>query len=70
MYARIIAENAYGNSTESEPGSGEKILTRPDAPLNLIENVSARTATSVSLSWSTGVNNGGSSVIDFTITYD
>ena len=35
-----------------------------------MENVVARTATSVGLSWTTGVSNGGSGVIDFTISYD
>ena len=38
--------------------------------MNLTENVDARTATSVGLSWTTGVNNGGSGIIDFTISYD
>lgn len=35
VYAKVIAQNAYGNSLESDPGSGARILTKPDAPLFL-----------------------------------
>jgi hypothetical protein len=70
VYAQIIAYNIYGNSTVSSPGSGAIILTSPAAPVNLAENVVARTATSVGLSFSSGATNGGAAVIDFTVSYD
>jgi len=46
------------------------ILTSPDAPVNLAETVVSRTATSVTFTWQLGAANGGSSVIDFRVTYD
>lgn len=45
-------------------------MTSPAAPVNLAENVVARTATSVGLSYSSGAANGGAAVIDFTVSYD
>jgi hypothetical protein len=68
--ARVIAYNIYGNSTTSDSGNGAVILTRPAAPTNLIELVSARTSTSVGLTWTTSATNGGAPVIDYTVSYD
>lgn len=68
--AKVIAYNIYGNSTTSESGNGAVILTKPAVPTNLIELVSARTSTSVGLTWTTSATNGGTPVIDFTVSYD
>jgi len=54
---------------ESEIGNGAVILTNPDAPINLAEVYSERTATSLGLTWEEGALNGGSSVKDYTINY-
>jgi hypothetical protein len=54
----------------SKAGNGAVILTNPDAPLNLAENYSERKATSLGLSWSLGVQDGGSPVLDFIISFD
>jgi hypothetical protein len=53
----------------SPTGNGAVILTNPDAPLNFVEVYADRTATSLGLSWSLGVANGGTPVIDYTISY-
>ncbi len=65
IYAKIKAINAYGYSLISSEGNGAKIITYPDAPLNLNEDYSKRTANSVTLIWQEGLLNGGSPVIDY-----
>ena len=44
-------------------------MTNPDAPLSLVEVMSAKTSTSIGISWTQGLANGGASVIDYTISY-
>ena len=39
VFARIIATNNIGNSLPSIAGNGAVILTYPDAPYNLVNNV-------------------------------
>jgi hypothetical protein len=39
IYARIVATNILGSSYVSEEGNGAIILTYPDAPINLVENL-------------------------------
>ena len=54
----------------SPTGNGAIIITNPDSPINLYETESARTPTSITLSWTEGLTNGGSTVIDFRVNYD
>jgi hypothetical protein len=67
--AKLIARNAYGDSEESDVGGSAVILTNPDKPLNVVEVYSERTATSLGVSWDEGSQNGGSPVIDYTVSY-
>jgi hypothetical protein len=60
----------YGYSQESSVGNGAVILTYPDPPINLVETVSERSASSISFTWSNGVADGGTPVLDYRITYD
>lgn len=59
MHAKVIAYNLYGYSANSPVGNGAIILTAPDAPINLLEIVASRSATSISISWEFGAANGG-----------
>jgi hypothetical protein len=43
IIAKVVAINSYGDSFESEHGSGAIILTKPDAPINLNEDIMLRT---------------------------
>lgn len=43
IFARIIAINVYGNSLVSAGGNGAIILTVPDAPTNLANNLGITT---------------------------
>lgn len=45
-------------------------MTNPDAPTALANNLSVSKATQIGITWSEGARNGGTAVIDYTITYD
>ena len=53
----------------SSIGTGAVILTNPDAPLNLANDPAVTLATQIGLTWTIGVNEGGSPVIDYQVTY-
>jgi len=42
----------------------------PDAPLNVQNNAAVTAANVIGFSWTPGTYNGGSPVIDYTISYD
>ena len=67
--AVVIAYNQYGDSLTSLVGNGAVILTNPDAPTSLSEVVSARAATSITISWFAGANAGGAPVLDYRVSY-
>ena len=67
VYAKISATNEKGSSSQSSAGNGAIIITYPDAPLNLVEKASARTYYTLGLSWSEGVANGGTAVLDYRV---
>lgn len=45
-------------------------MTNPDAPINVAEDISLKSATSIALEWDEGLTNGGATVIDYEITFD
>jgi hypothetical protein len=45
--ATVLATNVKGDSLVSSIGTGATIITKSDAPINLAENTSDRTATSI-----------------------
>lgn len=62
VYTKLIAYNKYGDSELSEAGNGAIIITFPDAPVDLVETVASRTASSITFTWSDGLKDGGSSI--------
>jgi len=40
IYAKVIAYNKYGDSQSSDAGNGAIIITYPDPPINLFEEIS------------------------------
>jgi hypothetical protein len=70
LQAKIVAYNIYGDSVESDVGTGNIITTKPDTPINFIENTALRTASSLALKWEPGSSNGGTPLIYYRITYD
>lgn len=68
VYAKVIATNEKGDSEESEIGSGAYIITLPDNPKDLVEDLAQRTPTTLGLSWNAGDSNGGSTINDYRIS--
>lgn len=67
IYARVTAFNLYGQSETSEDGNGGTIVHQPERPINLVEDYSLRTPTTLGLIWNDGVDNGGLLVLDYRI---
>jgi hypothetical protein len=68
IYAKVIATNLYGDSLESLEGNGAVITTTPDAPINLVENYSQRTKSTIGLTWEQAPFNGGAIIEDYRIS--
>jgi hypothetical protein len=65
----VISTNDYGSSEYSDVGNGATIWVEPDPPQFLANNAAVTSAISIGLSWSEGVSNGGTEVIDYRIWY-
>jgi hypothetical protein len=68
IFAKLIAINEKGASTESNAGNGAIIITYPDPPTTLAELTTARTASTLGLTWVPPVFNGGTLIIDYQIS--
>lgn len=69
VWAKVVAINIKGSS-ESTKGNGAVIVTKPDAPVDLTEETSLRTATSLGLTWNAGADDGGTPVLDYRISME
>jgi hypothetical protein len=67
VYARIVAHNYLGYSITSLGGNGAVILTYPDEPINLANNLDVTWGTTIGLTWDEGTMNSGTPVIDFEV---
>lgn len=67
---KVISENFYGDSPLSASGNGATMQLVPDAPINLTNDPSVTSDTTVRFTWTEGPSNGGSPVIDFDVYYD
>ena len=63
VYAQISSTNIKGVSELSEPGNGGAIITFADAPYNLVEDFTTKSATSIGLTWTEPSTNGGAEII-------
>jgi hypothetical protein len=59
VFAKVVATNAFGSSLASEAGNGGVIITTPDPPTGLNENIADREKNSVLLKWTPPVFKGG-----------
>jgi len=66
----VIAINIKGSSISSDAGNGGVILTYPDAPINVQNIASLTNANTIALTWTNGINAGGSPVIDYRVSYN
>jgi len=53
---------------ESSTGNGAVLITSPDAPNNIIEDSTLRTKSSLGLTWNQPTFNGGSKILDYTVS--
>lgn len=51
VYVKVFATNVKGDSLESLEGNGATIITKPDAPINLLEDLPHRTVSTLGLKW-------------------
>jgi hypothetical protein len=69
IYAHLTAYNLYGQSLTSADGNGAVILTVPDAPVSFEVDYSLKTITSISLMWADAVEDGGTPILDYTVSW-
>lgn len=72
VFAQVFAINAIGNGTMSQPGNGAiiSVIVVPSAPTQVTRNAATSTPVSIGLTWLDGASNGGSPILDYTITFD
>lgn len=59
VYAKVSAVNFYGESALSVEGNGAYYTREPDSPIQVLEDVTGKTSTTINLVWQDGSNNGG-----------
>jgi hypothetical protein len=64
----VIAINIYGESQESDEGNGAVITTNPDAPVNLLEDETQRTKSTLAITWEDAPFTGGAVIIDYRVS--
>jgi hypothetical protein len=69
VFAQVSAYNLYGESSLSTFGGGGIIVRVPDAPINLAENYSDRSPTTLGFTWQDGSENGGLQVEDYRLSF-
>jgi hypothetical protein len=69
VYAKVSAINIVGSSEYSLEGNGGIILTVPDAPIELSSDPLINSATQIGILWTEGTENGGATVLDYSISY-
>jgi hypothetical protein len=69
VWAKVTANNIKGSS-ESEAGNGAVIITKPDSPINLVEETSLRSTTTLGLTWNAGLDDGGTPLLDYRISME
>jgi hypothetical protein len=70
VVAKLTAVNQYGTSIVSAEGSGAVIMTVPDAPLNLAEDLAPKSESTIGLTWVAPAYAGGGTVLDYSVSFD
>jgi hypothetical protein len=60
--AKVIAHNHYGDSAESEKGSGAIIVVVPLPPVGLANKLEITSASVIGLTWNDQMNTGGAPI--------
>jgi hypothetical protein len=67
VYAKLKATNVKGTSSFTSSGNGAILITNPDVPVSLTEVYAQRSESTLGLSWSEGLYDGESPLIDYRI---
>jgi len=70
IFSYVIAYNDYGLSQPSAIGSEGVIVLVPNAPINPVNDKDVTTNSIIGFKFQDGSSDGGTSVIDYRITYD
>lgn len=70
IYIKVQATNAYGVSEISDPGYNDGVEVIPDAPINLVNHPEITSDSVIGISWSDGLSDGDSPILDYRIVYD
>jgi hypothetical protein len=70
IYAKVTATNQKGDSPISDRSNGVQIFRVPDAPLSLVNVADQTTAVQIGVSWTIGVESGGTPVLDYRVSFD
>lgn len=65
--AQVSAANIYGYSELSAAGNGAVLVTNPDVPQVLAEDVSQRTKSTLALTWEAPTFTGGTFILDYRV---
>lgn len=68
LFAKVKAENIYGETELSTESAGVIYLREPDSPISVIEDRTAKTDSIINLVWTDGSNNGGTAIIDYRVS--
>jgi hypothetical protein len=67
---KVTAFNSVGSGPSSSVGGDAVSAVVPNPPINLARNQLLTTVSQVSLTWADPVFDGGSSIIDYQVSYD
>jgi hypothetical protein len=65
---QVRSTNIKGNSELSDAGNGGAIITYADPPFNLVEDFTTKSATSIGLTWTAPMSDGGSAITSYRIS--
>lgn len=68
VVTRVVATNSVGDSLPSPDGTGTNLMTEPDPVVDLIEDITGRSASTLGLQWTDGASNGGGPIIAYQIS--
>lgn len=70
VFAKVVAINYYGASQSSVEANGAIIVTVPDAPVGLQNDLLITTAYKIGFTWQDGPSKGGAPILDYRVSYD
>ena len=70
VYVKLIATNYYGDSPYSVEGNGAVMIITPDPPIELSNDQTVSNRFRIGFIWTEGYSDGGTTVLDYRVSYD